>query len=186
MIVARPHTSASCVRGADCQSAAIPAGWQPAPRRGFSLLEVILALGILTGAMVVLGELARLALHNAAMARDLSRAQLLCESKLSEITAGITSPTSIQATPCESQFDVSGPQWLYGIEVFSVDDQQGLLGVRITVAQDLPPEQRPVTVSLTRWIPDPSADLSQTSSSDTSTTGSSSTGTSSSTGSSGL
>jgi general secretion pathway protein I len=56
---------------------------------GFSLLEVILALAILTGAVAVLGEIVRLGIRNAQVARDTTQAQLLCESKLAEITAGI-------------------------------------------------------------------------------------------------
>jgi len=46
--------------------------------RGFSLLEVILSLAILGGAIAVLGEAARLALRNAEFTRDMARAQLLC------------------------------------------------------------------------------------------------------------
>ena len=52
---------------------------------------MILALTILAGAMAVLGEVSRLALRNADGARDLARAQLLAESKLAEIQAGIAS-----------------------------------------------------------------------------------------------
>src|SRR5687767_7391349 len=58
---------------------------RPASRAAFSLLEVILALTILVGAIVVLGELVRLGTMTAAGARDLTQAQLLCESKMSEI-----------------------------------------------------------------------------------------------------
>jgi type II secretion system protein I len=143
--------------------------------QGFSLLEVILALGILVGAMAVLGELARIAMRNAAMARDYSRAELLCESKLGEIIAGITQPVAVQPTPCETQPDLAGPQWLYQIDVSSLDTQ-GLLAVQVTVTQDLPPPQRPVAVSLTRWVPDPNAASSQTSPEDTSSSSTSGSG----------
>ena len=67
--------------------------------RGFSLLEVILALGILVGAMAVLGELARHGLDSARIARDSAMAQLLCESKLSEITAGLIRPEPVSNVP---------------------------------------------------------------------------------------
>ena len=59
------------------------------PSRAFSLLEVILALAILAGAVAVFSELSRGALENAGTARDLARAELLCESKLAEIAAGL-------------------------------------------------------------------------------------------------
>ena len=57
-------------------------------RRGFSLMEVILSIAILASATVLLGELTRFGMRNAAIARDLTQAQLLCESKLNEIVAG--------------------------------------------------------------------------------------------------
>ena len=69
---------------------------------GFSILEVILALAILGGSIAVLGELASRGLHNAQVAADLAHAQLLCESKLAEITAGITFPDPVQ----NARFDV--------------------------------------------------------------------------------
>jgi hypothetical protein len=58
-------------------------------------LEVILALTLLAGAVVVLGEVGRLALRNAKMARDLARAQLLCETKLAEVVSGIAPASAI-------------------------------------------------------------------------------------------
>ena len=118
---------------------------------GFSLLEVILALGILAGAVAVLGEVGRNGLNQARRARDVTVAQLLCESKMAEVTAGITPAETVIATPFETTDDSSQPDWLYSIEVETIDDQ-GLTAVRVTVAQDLPVRQRPVDVSLTRWI----------------------------------
>ncbi|MHB1034234.1 MAG: prepilin-type N-terminal cleavage/methylation domain-containing protein [Pirellulales bacterium] len=130
-------------------------------RRGFSLLEVVLALAILTGAIAVLGELVRLGMHNAHMARDLTRAQLLCESKLAEIAAGITPAEPAQQMPFETtlDFDESTREWLYSIEMEPVDEP-GMMCLRVTVYQDLPPEKKPLEFSLTRWIRDPNIDLS--------------------------
>ena len=54
-------------------------------RGGFSLLEVILALAILIGILAVLSELVGLGVRNARVARAMTQAQLLCESKLAEI-----------------------------------------------------------------------------------------------------
>ena len=79
------------------------------PRRGFTLLEVILALTILAGAMAVLGEISRLAMQNATGARDLARAQLLAESKLAEIQAGITSPDAVENTAFDTSTDSPDP-----------------------------------------------------------------------------
>ena len=127
---------------------------------GFSLLEVILALAILGGAIAVLGEAARLAMKNAEFTREINRAQLLCESKLAEIVAGITPAESSQGVAVKSETDSSEPAWLYSIETTSVDD--GLLAVRVTVTRDLPAEKHPVRFSLVRWMADPEAGQSAT------------------------
>ena len=126
-------------------------------RRGFTLLEVILALAILAGALAVLGEVSRLALRNAAAARDLARAQMLAESKLAEIASGITSPDPIDGATFDTtleSLDPSEPAWLYSISRDSTDEE-GLISVRVTVTRDLPPGQNPVKFSLVRWLPDP-------------------------------
>jgi len=129
-----------------------------------SLLEVILALAILGGAIAVLGEAARLALRNAEFTRDMARAQLLCESKLAEILAGVASAEPIQRAVIENAAGPDEPAWLYSIEKASLDDE-GLVSVRVTVVRDLPAEKHPVTFALVRWI-----DTSQTSATESSDT----------------
>ncbi|MFH1269180.1 MAG: prepilin-type N-terminal cleavage/methylation domain-containing protein [Planctomycetota bacterium] len=121
--------------------------------RGFSLLEVILALAILGGAIAVLGELSRLGMRSAEHARDLTQAQLLSESKLAEITSGLTPPEPEQGVPCEPIDEEEGdePEWHYSVEVTSVGEE-GLLEVRVTVTKDLPTEQKPVEFTLVRWM----------------------------------
>jgi general secretion pathway protein I len=139
-------------------------------RRAFTLLEVILALAIFAGALAVLGELLRLGMQNARTARLTARAQLLCESKLNEIAAGITSPQSVDATPCDTVFDPNEPAWLYSIDVQPLDEA-GMITVRVLVKQDMPPERHPVEVSLVRWMADPNSQTTTTQSSDTSGSG---------------
>ena len=139
---------------------------------GFSLLEVILALALLGGAIAVLGEAGRQALRNAQVARDLSHAELLCESKLSEILAGITPASAVGNTAFDSattaSIDPGEPAWLYSIET-GATDENGLIYVRVTVTRDLPANQHPVKFSLVRWMPDPNAATSSSSSSTEST-----------------
>jgi type II secretion system protein I len=147
-------------------------------KAGFTLLEVILALAILAGAIVVLGEAARMALRNAGIARDLAHAQLLCESKLAEIVTGITPAESTDQTPFDETTTDSIEQdeapWVYTIETDDTDEP-GLISVRVTVTRDMPPEKHPVQFSLVRWVPDPNATSSsqnsQSSQSGTSTSG---------------
>ncbi len=120
-------------------------------RAAFSLLEVILALAILAGAIAVLGELTRGGLDHARRARDLAQAQLLCESKMAEILAGYEALEAVSDVP----FGTGRiPDWLYSVETLSLD-QDGLLELRVTVEQDLPPEKRPVECTLVRWMIDP-------------------------------
>ena len=137
---------------------------------GFSLLEVILALAILTGALVLLGEFARLGAANAGMAQNVSQAQLLCESKLAEIVSGVTQPTA-DSDVLQADNDDS-PQWNYTVDVEPVENQsvQNLLAVTVTVTQDLPQENHPASCMLTRWISDPNATYT-TSSSNSSVSG---------------
>jgi hypothetical protein len=122
-------------------------------RRALSLLEVILAIAILGGALAVLGELMRLGARSAAQARDLTTAQLFCESKLNELTAGIEEPVATSSQP----LDESG-EWLYTVEPETIDEQ-GLISIRVTVTQSPEAAARPVLFSLTRWIVDPAVEL---------------------------
>ena len=136
-------------------------------KAGFSLLEVILALAILAGAIAMLGEASRLALRNAAVAKDMARAQLLCETKLSEIVAGITTLEPVQGAAFDTVADPDEPAWLYSIET-EPTDEDGLISVRVTVTRDMPPEERPIRFSVVRWFPDPSASSNEDTTSGTS------------------
>jgi len=127
---------------------------------GFSLLEVILALGILAGAVAALGEVARHAMESARIARDSTIAQLLCESKMAEITAGITLAEPVIDEPFDTTDDPELPDWLYTIEVEPIDTEAGLSVVRVTVVKDVPTEKRPASFALTRWLLDSSAVIS--------------------------
>ena len=115
-------------------------------RDGFSLLEVLLAMGILLGSIVVLGELARLGRRNAEAARDLTRAQLLCQSKLNEITSGALRPDPVTGAPLEE-----APGWLFSVELEPAPDEPLEL-LAVTVSQDLPERKQPARFRLVRWI----------------------------------
>ena len=116
---------------------------------------MILALAILAGSIAVLGEVSRNGMNNARITRDLTVAQLLCESKMAEITAGITLPEAVFDVPFDTTDDPAKPDWLYTIEATPTGDE-GLLVVRVIVTKDLPTEKHPVKFALTRWIVDPS------------------------------
>jgi prepilin-type N-terminal cleavage/methylation domain-containing protein len=117
-------------------------------RRAFTLLEVLLALAILVGSLAVIGELGRLGLMNSRRASALAVAQLHCESKLAEITSGIVAPSAVVNAPLEVD-----PAWVYTVTVEPTPDL-GLIAVRVTVAENLPPANRPAEFTLVRWMPE--------------------------------
>ena len=119
------------------------------PRRGLSLLEVILAIAILGGALATIGELVRIGARNAAIARDLTTAQIYCETKMSEVAAGVVDLSLSGREP----LDEFG-EWLCAIETAALD-QQELVAVTVTVSQDPDQFSRPVSFTMTRWMIDP-------------------------------
>lgn len=126
--------------------------------RGFSLLEVILALAILFGAMAVLGELARHGLDSARRARDTAVAQLLAESKLDEIAAGAVEPDPVTREPLGTVERLGEVDWLCSIAL-EPTSERGLVALRVTIEQDLPPERHGVAISVVRWMLDPDSSL---------------------------
>lgn len=118
-------------------------------RHGLSLLEVILAIAILGGALAVIGELVRLGSMSAARAENLSKAQLLADSRMAEVSCGALPLQSVSEAPCEEDAD-----WVYSIDV-SETEKIGLLYVEVVVQQDPVLYPRPLSVKLSRWIADP-------------------------------
>ena len=121
-------------------------------RQGLSLLEVMLAVAILGGALAALGQLVRIGARSSATIRDLTQGQLLCENRLAEIAAGVVPPEPIMQEPAEET-----SEWLISVDVQPVDDL-GLLGVTVLVEQDPNLVARPASVQLTRWMVDPAVD----------------------------
>jgi type II secretion system protein I len=121
-----------------------------AVRAGMTLLEVILAIAILGGSLAILGELVRIGTRSAHAARVNSTAQLLADSMVAEIAAGITSPESTEGVV----ENYGGFRWSYVVQVEQVD-QQGLLAVSVTVRENLDASQQPVSYTLVRWMIDP-------------------------------
>ncbi len=115
-------------------------------RRGFTLLEVMLATVILLGSAVVLGELARLGLRSGHQAETMGRATMLCQSLLAEAAIGSLSSEPATDVPAPHE-----PGWLYSLEREAAPHPDLAL-VRLTVRQDLPPEKKPAQCTLERWI----------------------------------
>ena len=120
-------------------------------RRAFSLLEMLLATGILLGCLIVLSELASIGRRHVRDAEDLITAQRICQIKINEILAGIEQPIPVESTEVEDE-----PGWYYSVETEPVS-QPGLIAVRVTVQQDVAEGQQGEEFSLVRWIRDPDA-----------------------------
>ena len=147
------------------------------PQCGLTLLEVMLALAILGGALAVIGEITRIGARNAEMARDSATAQRLCDNKLAEIAAGLIAPQTVTNVPVEELADQQ--EWTYSIEIEQLQET-GLIGVWVTVEQNPEIVSRPVSFTLARWMIDPEVVTTQTQeaagTSSSSSTGTSSTG----------
>jgi hypothetical protein len=114
-----------------------------------SLLEVMLAIAILGLALATMGELVRIGTQAAAESRDLTKAQILSEGIMSELSAGIIPLESAEETPFELD-----PEWNYSVAVAPLDDG-GLLEVTILVQKEIEDGEQPAYFTLTRWMIDP-------------------------------
>jgi len=121
-------------------------------RRGLSLLEVLLALAILAFALTALGQLVAVGSRSSASARGLTQAQLLCQSKLAEIQAGITLPDPVDRAPILDE-----PDWVYSIALEATEIEE-LVSLRVTV-EPAEPGRVPLAFTLSTWIPDPGLEL---------------------------
>ena len=123
-----------------------------ATRTGFTLLEVMLALAILGGALAAIGELMRIGARNAEKARDLTTAQMICESTMAEILLGFIAMQSVG--PLEVEDMQYQQEWLYTIVAEPLDDQ-GLTSIWLQLEQNPELFSRPVSFAVTRWMIDP-------------------------------
>jgi prepilin-type N-terminal cleavage/methylation domain-containing protein len=118
-------------------------------QRGLSLLEVILAIAILGGALATIGQLIRVGARNAAQARDLTMAQLYAESQMNRLAAGVELLDSVTDSP----YDDAG-LYTYSVDVTSTE-RMGVMAATVTVKQSPGTAVVPVSYVLSRWIVDP-------------------------------
>lgn len=120
-------------------------------RQGFTLLEIILALAILAGALAALGEVMRAADENAAKARDETQAQVIAASILDELVSGARALDSIE----RAEFDPSMDEpWIYSIMI-EPTTYDALIEVRVLVERQTVAPLQPVRFELVRWLPNP-------------------------------
>ncbi|MGQ9574186.1 MAG: type IV pilus modification PilV family protein [Thermoguttaceae bacterium] len=122
------------------------------PRRhGFSLLEVLLAMGILLGSLVVLADLAGIGRAHIRSAEDFGTAVRICQTRVDELLAGLRPLEPVDAEPVAEE-----PGWLCSVEVEPLR-QPGLLAVRVTAFQEKTVSGQPAQLTLVRWVRDPRA-----------------------------
>ncbi|MDG2380802.1 MAG: hypothetical protein P8N76_03940 [Pirellulaceae bacterium] len=119
---------------------------------GLSLVEVVLAMAILAGAMVALSQLIGLGLRSAAEARDLTRAQILAESIMAEIAIGTIPATSISQMAVDTE-----PGWLVSITT-GTTLQDGIIQVIVVTERQIE-RTNAARFQLSRWMRDPSLPL---------------------------
>jgi len=125
-------------------------------RTGLSLLEVLLAIAILGGAMIVITQLLNLGYRSAIEARMRTEAALLCDTKMAELAAGVLPLSGTSGEAIEEN-----PNWNYSVSVENAS-QVGLLAVTVTVAQNNVGNQTPMSLSIVRLMPDPDYDPTAT------------------------
>jgi hypothetical protein len=147
-------------------------------RRGLSLLEVIIALAILILAIVAINRLVDIGTDRGTDARMYTRGTRLAQGKMAEVEAGLVSVSS----ESEGQFEGEDGAWSFTVLPVPAGPPN-LYNVTVRVTRDI--QGRPIEVTLTQMVFDPTlmgsaAQAERPAAEDTSTTGT--TGTTSGTG----
>lgn len=126
-------------------------------RSGLSLLEVILALAILAMSVALLSQITKQSTDNGLMAQRLATAQMLCESKMSEVLAGAIPLTTTPWTPITDS--LRNGNWNYQIQTVTAQ-QKDMVGVRLSVTdQPNTTTENPELFFIVRWMIDPNLGL---------------------------
>jgi type II secretory pathway pseudopilin PulG len=115
-------------------------------RDGFSLLEVLLATSILIGSSIALLELVMIGNRHANSARDLSRSQRICQTKLNEILTGLAPLEVVRPMDVEGE-----PGWVYWVDMRPLE-QSELTVLEVSAAHQPTPEKQSARFSLVRWV----------------------------------
>lgn len=122
-------------------------------RKGLTLLEIVLSLGLVAVALSLLVQLVMLGNNAAASARDESKAQLVAQSIMAEFTSGIAQPVS---TSGDWEVD---PMWSYDVTA-TLSASQTMHIITVTARHNVD-SPNPTTFSLTQWLaipPEPETD----------------------------
>jgi len=118
--------------------------------QGVSLLEVLLAMGILFGSLAVLSQLASIGIDHLNRAETSSTAVRLCQNKLGEVLAGIQPLKNVDDQPL-----LEDAHWNYSIEIQALEPYP-MSEIRVRVAPGADFERKSNSrrgrYELIRWI----------------------------------
>lgn len=127
----------------------------PGRRAGLSLLEVVLALAILALATAYLAQSMELATTNALKSQRLAKAELVAESVMNQVVAGLIPAEPVSWTPYYNSTGLS--EWMYQLQQVPTE-VEGMLGLQVAVQQVDPNTgvvQTYYDLYANRWIIDP-------------------------------
>ena len=141
-----PHTPLRQARKAKSQASP--------PRPGFSLLEVLMAVGLLLASLAILSQLTTIGRQHLDKATSKSIATRLCQNKLARLVAGVDSIRTGDEAPLEED-----PTWEYRVDVTPLAlGDLAQLSVSVRPAASSSDIERSVDArpwfTLVRWIPD--------------------------------
>ena len=116
-------------------------------RKGLSLLEVILSIAILGTSMAVIYQMLDVGYRSAVETRARTDANILVDTKMAEVAAGVLPLESASGILIEED-----PDWEYSVDVANAE-QNGLLSVTVTVQQSS--VENPIAISVVRFMADP-------------------------------
>ena len=128
-------------------------------RSGISLMEVILALAILGIASAYLAQAMQIAAQNAVRAQRLTQAELVAESVMNQVIAGVIPAQPANWSPYTSAS--SSSNWNYSLSIVAAE-MQGTIGIQVGVQEQVPGAAiglQPADLIATRWIIDPALGL---------------------------
>ena len=122
-----------------------------ASARGFTLLEILVALVIFALAFAVVAQIMHTALRQSTVARSLTGATLLARSELARV--GVEVPLQVGRADAETE---DGMRWQTEIELLEGPDEEqslALFEVRVTVAWGAAPAEQLMLTTLRTGLP---------------------------------
>ena len=119
-------------------------------RRGLTLFEVVISLGIFLGALAAVGQLISTGSRAAIQAQLKTQAILRCESKLAEVLAGAETMQPVDEMP----FDDQATGWTWALQV-AEGPHADLLALDVTVTHTGGNRLGNVSYTLKRYVRDP-------------------------------